>query len=236
MSKKIHIYYHVCLIGDWLKIVQQQLHLLLVSGLFEKCDSLNVGVFYDSQEDVQALKEAINSYEQGTGDNKINFLYFRSNESWPDKFRYRWESATHAEFKKHADLTEHREYILYFHAKGVSRLGHAKEVPTRYWRYYLEYFNILKWKDCIKKLENGFESCGAEWREGRPLKKNTFSHYSGTFFWVSTDLIKKTPVKYFTPDYNPEAALSHVGHSNFSFYQTNKNLYRQIIKPKEYQK
>jgi hypothetical protein len=74
------------------------------------------------------------------------------------------------------------DYILYFHTKGISRITPA----TESWRKYMEYFTIEKWRDCVQKLKEGYDCCGVEWRTDW---EGYFPHFSGNFWWSTTDYV-----------------------------------------------
>ncbi len=223
-SKDVNLYYHVCLLNNGLSIVQEQLYLLHMSGLLSKCKSLNIGVLYENLHDYLALTKIISYYDL---DNKVNILFCKHNDG-------SWEQDTAIEFKKYADQCDEVEYVLYFHNKGTTHHNKPTEISTRYWRHYLEYFNILKWEDCVSKLNEGYDSCGTQWLPG--FYSN---HYSGTFFWMTTSLIKQIDVSYFSNSsqfgrFCIEALPGAVEHKAFSFHTINENLYDTIIKPEKY--
>lgn len=88
--------------------------------------------------------------------------------------------------------------ILYLHTKGVSKPGNSKIID---WTNLLSYFNILKWQDRLKELEQnectGINLQGSQedinfhpstWGYGKaPL------HYSGNFWWSKSSHIKNLP-------------------------------------------
>jgi hypothetical protein len=74
--------------------------------------------------------------------------------------------------------------VLYLHTKGVST---PYNECVNDWRKYMSYFNIIKYKDCIKILEN-YDTCGVDLREYPVL------HYSGNFWWANSSYIKKLPL------------------------------------------
>jgi len=222
--KKINIYYHVCLINNGLSIAQEQLYLLHMSGLLSKCNALNIGVLYENLDDYTQLTKIISYYNL---DNKIKILFYKHNDG-------SWEQDTAIEFKKYSDSINDDEYILYFHNKGTTHYNKSSEISTRYWRHYLEHFNILKWEDCISKLDDGYESCGVQWLPGFYSK-----HYSGTFFWINTSIIKKIDTEYFknTSKFERfciEALPGVVEHNAFSFCNVDDNLYSTILKQERY--
>jgi len=70
--------------------------------------------------------------------------------------------------------------VLYIHSKGTFK----KTKATSCWRYYMEYFNIHLWRDTIKLLEE-VDCVGVE------FKKLPKKHFSGNFWWATSDYIKK---------------------------------------------
>jgi hypothetical protein len=221
---KINIFYHVCLINNGFTIAAEQLHLLSISGLLHNSNSLNIGLLYDSEKNRDEFLHLVNTYNI---DSNINFLYKEVNSN-------QWEQDTAIGFKKHSDSVQDDEYIFYFHNKGPTRYKTSGELGSRYWRQYLEYHTILKWKDCITKLDDGNESCGTQWLDGF-----YGGHYSGTFYWMNTSLIKRIPIEYF---YNTskhtrfcvEALPGVIEHKHFSFQTINEDLYSYTIHPNEY--
>jgi hypothetical protein len=138
------------------------------------------------------------------------------------------------EFKNYANQCSEIEYILYFHTKGTTHYDKSTEISTRYWRHYLEYFNILRWKECVSKLDEGYDSCGAQ------LLNGFYGyHYSGTFYWMTTTLIQQIDTHYFSNDskfgrFCIEALPGAVEHNAYSFCTINENMYDTIIKPEKY--
>jgi hypothetical protein len=75
------------------------------------------------------------------------------------------------------------DYILFFHTKGITHFTQA----TEDWRKYMEYFVIEGWKDCIIKLDEGYDACGVLWNKDTPL--GYYPHFSGAFYWVKASYI-----------------------------------------------
>jgi hypothetical protein len=73
--------------------------------------------------------------------------------------------------------------ILYIHTKGV----HNKlNLCVEDWVEYMTYFLINKWKTCINTLDN-YDTVGVDLRDYPVL------HYSGNFWWSTSDHIKTLP-------------------------------------------
>lgn len=73
--------------------------------------------------------------------------------------------------------------ILYLTGLGVT--GRTLDRENR--RKYITYFVIERWKDCIKSLEDGYDTCGVDWRPD-PLP-----HYSGFMWWAKSQYLRTLP-------------------------------------------
>lgn len=252
-KKDIHVYYHVCLKNDGLIIALQQLHLLALSGLLYHSKSINIGIKYNNIDDKNNFVRIIQQYNTL---NNINILYCEDNCANTNQ-----ELSTAIHFKNYADSLEdeNNDFILYFHTKGVSHYGGIHENPTRHWRMYMEYFMIKNWRDCITKLNQGYESCGTfawdilkmqQWLLSFSNQKTNLSltpntnriFYPGTFYWLNTSLIKKIPIEYFYPNseylrWSIEMLPGIINHPFYAFSSPNPsdmNLVSIVIHPLQY--
>jgi hypothetical protein len=246
MTKKINIeiFYHLFIDDEWysFSIFNEQMNTLLNSGLLHNCVSLNIGIIYCGVSE-KILNKINKLIEQYNINSNIRILYISDSGN---------ECNTGIFLKNYCDLlpsliSEHT-YILYFHSKGVSHFNTEKELPTKYWRHYLEYFNLIKWKNCVDKLNDGYDSCGTLWfsQKNHPILLNSewinSGFYAGSFFWVKSSLIQKIPLKNFTNEvfYREcmESIPSIIEHNFYSFDNTviegNHDLYFEIYNPKKY--
>ena len=94
--------------------------------------------------------------------------------------------------KDFCDQQTAEHHVMYFHAKGVSRLNNP---GIRDWRRYLEYWTIDRWKDSVAKLDQGFDTVGTNFINqpflGADLKPRDWNHYSGNFWWARSSYIKQ---------------------------------------------
>lgn len=77
--------------------------------------------------------------------------------------------------------------IWFIHGKGATTGTFNPPNAVDYWREYMMYFTVDKWKDNLKALDN-CDLCGVEWRP------NTYSnggHLSGGFFWMTSQYINQ---------------------------------------------
>jgi hypothetical protein len=72
--------------------------------------------------------------------------------------------------------------VLYFHLKGLSRLGDQRVTD---WRNFMEYHMIDRWQDCVAKLNEGFDLVGTN------MIEQPWLHSSGNFWWSHSGYIKK---------------------------------------------
>lgn len=207
MKKKIHIYYHVCLINDGIIIAIEQMHLMAISGLIKNASSINIGIKYDKNTS-DNLSHFLKIVDAHNIHNNITILYQKENSVNNDG-----EISTAIHLKEFANSLSNEDdsYILYFHTKGVSRYGTKMEIPVRYWRNFMEYYMINNWTECCNILDRGYESCGSSicsmdfmdrcnnrYNNYTPNDKTNRYYYPGTFYWINTSLIKRIPEKYFT--------------------------------------
>ena len=179
--KKIYLFSHNYLINDWKEILENQLNLLISSKLYDEMTNMYLLAFGDNQ--WNELIKLIRIYDT---DNKIITLNIDENF---------YEYPTLQKLYKFIKKLNENSYIFYFHLKGVwSSIDINKNKEAiKSWRKCLEYFNIEKWKDCINKLDEGYEVVGTlyNYNEKEPL-------FSGNFWWSTSDYIKK--LKY--PEYD----------------------------------
>jgi hypothetical protein len=90
-------------------------------------------------------------------------------------------------------LPEHQEwYVLYHHIKGVT---HPNEDSYTRWRKRMEKAVVWNWRDCVKKMDAGIESCGAHWLtpEQFPGLVKFTPFWGGTFFWATAKFLSTLP-------------------------------------------
>lgn len=158
---------HVCMINDYMRIVSEQIMLMRSSGLLNQVKEIRVGVT-GSTEAKTSLEKFFVPFE------KINIVAHSEDHK-------AYEFLTLKELKKTADLKDF--YGFYIHTKGVSWPGNE---GGKYWRDYMNHYNITLWRDALSKLEFGYDTCGVKMvNRGFPL------HYSGNFFWFNSEYIRR---------------------------------------------
>jgi len=164
-TNKIVIFYHICELGNWDQIVNEQLDLIKSSGLYNIIESINIGFLGEKKHILPYLN------------NKIKLVYHSDNKT-------EYEMPTVNKIMEFCEKEEHEYYILYIHSKGVTKLTTNKKEKyngQHYWRKYMNYWNITKHKICIEQLNKGFYTVGINcWGD----------HYSGNFWWANSIYIK----------------------------------------------
>lgn len=123
--------------------------------------------------------------------------------------------------KSLCDNATESEYILYFHLKGIT---HLRNHGIHDWRKYMEYWHIDRWRDCIAKLDEGFETVGTNYIDksflGIDKKPCLWPHYSGGFWWANSDYVKRLNHLPHPDDYVMGSKSMYTG------YTIDKNTYR----------
>ena len=118
------------------------------------------------------------------------------------------------------------DYILYFHTKSITNQNAA----TEDWRRYMEYFAIERWKDCVAKLEEGYDCCGVMWNTNTPI--GVWPHFSGNIWWATTDYINTLNHEYLEKEwryYNEFWIGSNPNVKQFEFHNSGYNTTERLI-------
>jgi hypothetical protein len=194
--KKIVIAYHAYLFGDkYMDMISEQLNKLISwqTGLYDASSKLYIGVVDSSKKKPLNGIDWISNYfcfggskkDKSSLPKKVEVVIYKDNNEETNTLKWIRNYA-----KKNPG-----DYILYFHTKGITRMSPG----TESWRRYMEYFTIEKWKDCIAKLQEGFDCCGVLWNVDTPL--GLHPHFSGNVWWATTDYINTLDHEFLDTDY-----------------------------------
>lgn len=233
--KRLVIAYHVYLHGTrYMEMITDQLRKITnakfnpdgsyENNLFHYCHKLHIGVNDSPHKKpdygVQWIQNWYNfaSSKQGTGlpDPKVEVVVHKGNEELRPTLRWIRDYAA-----KNPD-----DYILFFHTKGITHYTQA----TEDWRNYMEYFVIENWKDCVQKLDEGYDCCGVLWNTHTPI--GIFPHFSGAFYWAKASYINTLNHSYIDSEWryhmefwigsNPNAKV-------FEFHNSGYNTTERLI-------
>ncbi len=163
-------FFHIGALGRWHKIYQSQFELLKSSGLYDKTDTIYIGI---SGQDITDFLLADDKIKIAHIDNKLE-----NGEISTIKFLHKLCCQSEVNFK-----------LWYIHTKGAHYTEKCKPHMIENvdsWREYLEYFIIQKHEQCEKLLEN-YDICGTEY--------STDNFFSGNFWWANSNYVKKIDFK-----------------------------------------
>lgn len=166
-KRRIFGYYHVCAINGYEKVVKEQLEELINSGLYRAAERINVLIAGE-----HCKKSA-----------KLFLAYGKFQITTIRDDRYEFPTL---EMLQHDCQTDESMWVFYIHTKGVSYLDGRGD----YWRHYMMYYNVTRWRDCVQKLKDGHETCGVKLLEANSRYPK---HYSGNFWWATSEYIKRLP-------------------------------------------
>lgn len=170
-ERKIIGFYHVCMINNYKDIVREQVAELVSSGLYAASEEIQVVL----SGEYEAAKELTNYLSELPKFKVVENAAVKS-----------YEFPTIRRVKLQSD-EEEKAFYYYIHTKGVTYPNHK---GGKYWRDYMMWYNVNKWRDCVDKLKEGYETCGCKLVENHrafPM------HYSGNFWWVKSEYIKRCP-------------------------------------------
>jgi hypothetical protein len=166
---KIKIYSHAMDLFDRKDITEEQTVLLENTGLLDAADEVNMMLHFD-ENNFKWLKDRWN--------NKTNVKYQFFNESYKEWY----EATTMHQIQEDCHATDENYYVLCITHKGISH----KAEGHQNWRKYMQYFTIEKWKECVAKLDEGYDIVGAAYLNNQPTP-----FFPGTFFWAKASYLRK---------------------------------------------
>ncbi len=158
----IKIFLHIATMGEYQKIGTELINSIIDNGLLLKSDELNICIVGDGHFNQEYNNSKIKIHKVGN----IN----------------EYEFPTLQLIEESINIDDNIK-ILYINGLGVTN----NTIFKQSWRKYLSYFNITKHNDCIEALDNGFDTCGVDWRT------NPVPHYSGNFWWANSTYLKTLP-------------------------------------------
>jgi hypothetical protein len=160
--------HHLVDLPGWQSIAFRQVDLLESSGLLDAAEAVHLLCHYEERS-FAPLAERVEARARATGRRNVH-LRFDPSVTPADA-----EVPSIGFVRDLAGQAAADTAILYLHTKGVTRAGDRN---VEDWTRFLEYRVVEQWRDCVARLEAGFDTCGANFRT-RP-----WPHYSGNFWWA----------------------------------------------------
>lgn len=193
--RKIIIAYHAYLFGpNYMNMIIEQFRRINnhPHDLLKSCDKMYVGVVDTKTKKpswgVEWLEKTFrgtNSSKNPEPNTKVEIVVYPGNRELRDTLTW---------IKNHA-ANNPEDYILFFHTKGISHNNQAIDD----WRHYMEYFVLDRWRDCVQKLDEGYDCCGVLWNKNTPIGE--FPHFSGAFYWATAKYINTLNHDYIESDW-----------------------------------
>lgn len=165
---------HCCLINDYMDIINEQMNLILKSGLYSRIDKVYIGCLGDKS-DYNRLKSFISPFP------KFEIYAYDT-----DIKKYEFHTL---KIVQEISLVNPKFYGFYIHTKGVNYPGN---IGGKYWLDYMNYYNLIQWKEAVRHLDIGYYTYGVKLLPSThpPAFK---MHYSGNFWWFNSEYISTLP-------------------------------------------
>jgi hypothetical protein len=167
---KVYIFYHIYCNKYTMPVLSDQVAKIVFSGLYKSVDSIKCFLAGD-QEQITKAEEFL----KNSGDK------FKIEDKGPGDTSF--ERFTLSKIPKY--ITD-GDRFLYLHTKGVSE-KHADNHNVYWWRTWMEYNLINKYKFCLEKL-NEYDIVGVGY-----TTKMIGPHFSGNFWWTKGSYFKTLP-------------------------------------------
>jgi hypothetical protein len=193
LDKPIYIFMHVCNKGEWENVFNELITHIIDSGLYDVCTTIFIGCSCEVCD--VSLMDIPKKY------NKAILLEKKPNDTHEN------ETINELiEFSKSND-----GYILYLHTKGITN----KSVNQIYWRHFMTTYNVDLWRVCVDLLQQGYYTVGCNY-----FLLYLHYHYSGNYWWTTTDYLK-------TLDYINKKNITNRYEAEFKLlknYKKNKHI------------
>jgi len=191
--KNLTVFYHLFVpntSGMWVWWVDEQLGLIQESGLVENA-KVKVCITMPLSLVGQIKKDNAIYVEKNYAD--VVLEYINERYSFVEIANVRdineqpniFEGQTLKELYLHSLKTD--GYVLYLHNKGMTENFYntwGVFGEDHRWRRYMQHHCVTRWKECVEKLDEGYDCIGANYYKD-------FYPFAGNFWWASTDHIKK---------------------------------------------
>jgi hypothetical protein len=171
--KPIKVFYHLTDLPGWEEITKEQLDTLTSSGLLDVAEEVYFNLHYN-ESSFDRLKHEYSKYDN------IRWIFRKPKK---DDFE-------HTTYKLMKEITNSSTYpfnALYFHQKGITKIGSKQELPTRDWRRLMDFWNIERWQFCNEILNEDVDALGCL------LVTYPTVHFQGTTRWMTSDYIRTLP-------------------------------------------
>ena len=161
---KIYGFMHIATINNWKDITKELISFIKGDGLLKRTMILSQVVIGPEHYLIKKNK-------------KIKVISFGSKLN-------QWEYPTLKTLWEKCRASDEEFYVYYCHTKGVS---YGPNIKSDTWRHAMATATLSNWKDCVKVLDSGQNTCGI---------MRTKNYYAGNFWWARASYIRtlKRPI------------------------------------------
>lgn len=194
---RIAVFYHVYQGTNWRQLFDEQIGLLISSGLAQNAELIHVGI---NGHDLPNAPES---------NFRVVLNPLPHDEETPTLLALQQFCAENKDV-----------HVLYMHTKGITQPMQS----THDWRKIMEYFCVERWADCIDKLQT-HDAVGCLYMD--ECYYGFFPHFSGNFWWANSSYINRLDHSYLRGGLrqNREFWIGTGNGSLFSFHTTGLNHY-----------
>ena len=220
-SNQCKIFYHIFCNDNTKQVVTDQINKIIFSGLYENLSKIFCFIT-GKQEYIQVIINIL----QKSG-KKFQIMAIGVDDTTYERFT----------LLKIREFIVPGEKILYIHTKGVKHndnehyIGWQPGLPimkdnVTEWRTFMEYYLIHKHKECIKLLDE-YDIVGVNYGENP-------DHYSGNFWWCTSDYFLKLDNQIGDGYCDPEFYVCTKPHKSYSLAMNIKACYLDNINYVDY--
>ena len=186
-------FYHAYTAGKWQEPAEEHAKALADSGLRDRLDHLFLGIV---GEDDRGIVEMFRDY----GLDPI----VRAHTGLA------WEQLTLSAIYRY--VTTNKGYIFYAHTKSA----HDQQQINLLWRRDMCYQNVIRWRECVEKLDEGYDIVGAHYIDDRD-QHHGLGHrfFGGNYWWANSVYIKRLPPLIYQSRWCAEWWIGERDHKHF---------------------
>lgn len=173
--KPIKIYYHLTRQAYWDLFYSKKIDLMKSVGLWDAASEIICCLHYD-ETSVSDMKEYIGE------DTRVRYNYSSAS------IKPFGEQYTNLLLKKEIDVSTEPFYIFRVHNKSLNHYNTPNWENNKIIADEMDHHNIVRWQDCVAKLNEGYEAVGTNW------VKQPWPHFKGNYWWTTSDYIKRVPI------------------------------------------
>lgn len=165
------LFYHIADLPHWKSLVEEKIQLMTATNLWQSFQEIYLLCHHTPDN----FKSWITQF---SNDKRIIPVLYR------DSVNPLGEIYSNRTIHTVCNSLKHNTPIFRYHTKGLSQLHNHNRTKSLQWNSYLDYYNIVNWKNCVEKLET-YDVAGVNVHQP--------THFSGNIYWANSNYIKTLP-------------------------------------------